>query len=42
MLEEAYSEYEEMEKDMNEMNNKFDNLFLEIEEKVFIYIHMSL
>jgi len=47
MLEEANTEYEQMEADLNEMNNKFDVLYQEIEDKVqylfyyFLYIHLK-
>lgn len=35
MIEEANSEYEKMEATLNEFNNKFDEMYQEIEEKVF-------
>jgi len=38
MLEEANSEYECMEANLNEMNNKFDKIFLDIEERVLFLI----
>jgi len=34
MLEEANTEYEQMDADLNEMNNKFDVLYQELEDKV--------
>jgi len=43
MLEEANSEYENMEAELNEMNNRIDKMLQDIEEKVFIcYISMYL
>lgn len=46
MLEEANTEYEKMEADLNEMNNKFDILYHEVEDKVdilyyLVYIHLK-
>jgi len=37
MLEEANSEYENMEAELNEMNNKIDKMLQDIEEKVFTF-----
>jgi len=34
MLDEANTEYEQMGADLNEMNNKFDVLYQELEDKV--------
>lgn len=47
MLDEANTEYEQMEADLNEMNNKFDLLYQEVEDKVqcllyyLLYIHLK-
>lgn len=43
MLEEANSEYENMEAEVNEMNNEIDKMLQDVEEKVFIcYINIYL
>lgn len=42
MLDEANTEYEQMEANLNEMNNKFDDLYQEIEEKVYFLLYYSL